>query len=151
MDDGAGDDTSRNWFDVQGDYRALLLRPRQMQWRIITPAAKAAARVRGTSSGTTEAEAQGGPLMAAAAGTMRQGARGSKRSRDGGCTAGTRRTVDSVARDAAAEAAAASHGLDETDVALQFDLPPGAYATMALREAIKDRPPTSTQRHIRFT
>jgi tRNA(Glu) U13 pseudouridine synthase TruD len=35
-------------------------------------------------------------------------------------------------------------------VQLQFDLPPGAYATMALREASKELRPPSRTSHIRF-
>ena len=53
-------------------------------------------------------------------------------------------------RAAALEATIETSTAVETDVELQFDLPPGAYATMALREAIKERPPASTLRHIRF-
>lgn len=36
------------------------------------------------------------------------------------------------------------------DVAVRFDLPPGAYATMALREVMKERPAPSRLGHIRF-
>lgn len=37
-----------------------------------------------------------------------------------------------------------------SDVALRFDLPPGAYATMCLREAIKATPPAPRGGHVRF-
>lgn len=50
-----------------------------------------------------------------------------------------------AARDEAEGAARA-----ETSVRLEFDLPPGAYATMALREASKARRPASRMTHIRF-
>ena len=43
-----------------------------------------------------------------------------------------------------------SGGDGETSVALQFDLPPGAYATVALREVSKERAPASRCGHIRF-
>ena len=89
-----------NWFELQGDYRALLLRPRGIKWRTHLP------------PGGTEAGADAEVKAAAAA--------------------------DAVA-------------VEETDVELQLDLPPGAYATMALREVSKERPPASRQRHIRFS
>ena len=42
-------------------------------------------------------------------------------------------------------------GEAEASVTVQFDLPPGAYATMALREATKERPPAARLAHIRFS
>eukprot|EP00965_Chrysotila_dentata_P078498 2586759-Pleurochrysis_carterae.AAC.2 len=38
----------------------------------------------------------------------------------------------------------------ERSVLVQFDLPPGAYATMALREVMKLEPPSTRQRHIPY-
>lgn len=37
------------------------------------------------------------------------------------------------------------------DVRLVFDLPPGSYATMALREVMKPMPPPARLGHVRFT
>lgn len=91
----AWDEEDSNWMRLQGDYRALLLRPRNMSWHMLQPTTP-------RSRCDSETHTEPGP-------------------------------------DAPA-----------TDVALQFDLPPGAYATMALREVIKEHPPPSRQAHIRF-
>ena len=79
-------DDDGNWFVLPGDYRALLLRPRNMSWEMLPE--------------EDEGEQQ--------------------------------------------------QSDNERSVALKFDLPPGAYATMALREASKERAPASRVGHIRF-
>ena len=58
----------------------------------------------------------------------------------------------SAAAAAAAPASAtvaASHGEAHGDVTVQFDLPPGSYATMALREVMRSTPAPSPG-HVRF-
>ena len=67
----------------------------------------------------------------------------------------TWRFVDDLVNEASPEVegaddCAAPVQQDSTSVEVQFDLPPGAYATMALREASKERLPASRQAHIRF-
>ena len=133
QEDEWNDEEWHNWFYLQGDYRALLLRPRQMEWAVVTREAKTSAST--ISRGTAEANRAGATY-------------GINGNDDGSACAAT--ATAEAARAAAIAAVETSHGLDETDVALQFDLPPGAYATMALREVIKARPPTTTTRHIRF-
>ena len=46
--------------------------------------------------------------------------------------------------------AASQHGGGALDMLISFDLPPGAYATMALREVVKPEVPPSQHQHIRF-
>ena len=59
-----------------------------------------------------------------------------------------------VGERAACQQSNTAGGIDDcaraADVAVEFDLPPGAYATMALREAMQMRPPTTSCGHIRF-
>ena len=83
---------SENWLELNGDYRALLLRPKKMRWAFLS---------KGGEGGSDPPEAEGG-------------------SDDG------------------------------EHVRIQFDLPPGAYATMALREAMRTNPAPSRAGHIRF-
>lgn len=98
-EDEAAEEEGWNWLELEGDYRPLLLRPRQMTWEV-APAV---------------------PL------------------RD---VSEHRRTL--------AEAIRTGTGGGAFDVSLRFDLPPGAYATIALREVQKSNPPPSRQSHIRF-
>ena len=57
--------------------------------------------------------------------------------------------ADAAAADTTAASSAAASGEACGDVTVQFDLPPGAYATMALREVMRVTPAPSPG-HVRF-
>ena len=101
-----------NWLTLQGDYRPLILRPRNMTWKVC--------ELSDDSPLEGRAHAKGQASAAAAASLLPQGEGAD------GCEGGQR------------------------GVLVQFDLPPGAYATMALREVQKPTRPPSRQAHIRF-
>ena len=92
----ASSDEGDSTLELQGDYRALLLRPKAMSWEFLQSCQK---KCKGTPDVQT------------------QNISGNTHSRD---------------------------------LSIQFDLPPGAYATMALREVSKLQPPPSRSGHIRF-
>ena len=110
-----------NWMLLQGDYRQLLLRPLNMTWQLL-PNAKQSPQDQPPASPLPH-----GP-------------------HSGLCSNGSGSAVVEV--DHSAKTAALAETID---VAVQFDLPAGAYATMALREAMQPRPlPSRRLGHIRF-
>jgi tRNA pseudouridine13 synthase len=96
-DPSSSSSDSWSWFELNGDYRPLLLRPRRMTWQ-----------VKDAVSLNEISEFKNLSLV----------------------TAGS--------------------ALGAHDVFLQFDLPPGAYATIALREVQKENPAPTRKTHIRF-
>jgi tRNA(Glu) U13 pseudouridine synthase TruD len=117
-----------NWFELQGDYRPLLLRPQNMSWEVVRDALQGS-RV---PEGAHGADAGSPP----------------PREHDAfPCEART------PTRDAGDSARDEPHGIPASctaDVLVRFDLLPGAYATMALREIQKPTPPPTRTMHIRF-
>jgi tRNA(Glu) U13 pseudouridine synthase TruD len=111
-----------NWVSLHGDYRALLLRPQHLHWRYHEPAPGAAPAPAGSA---------GAPATTRAAAAA---------------AAAPDPAADAPAAPADGSAAPEGGG----DVTMQFDLPPGAYATMALREVMRMTPAPSLG-HIRFT
>ncbi|EOD16794.1 hypothetical protein EMIHUDRAFT_464264 [Emiliania huxleyi CCMP1516] len=110
-----------------GSYRRLLLRPRRMSWELLQASSHETHRDSREMSGQL-------PSWQLPKGARREAVEGQRM--EAAATVGM--------LDASAE------GEATCDVAVQFDLPPGAYATMALREVMKTQPPPARLRHIRF-
>ena len=111
-----------NWMVLQGDYRHLLLRPDGMRWKVLSPL-------------STDSMADGAGDVASC--------------RTAADCAASAQTTSSPSPDGRPKDER-EPPTDSLEVAVRFDLPPGAYATMALREAMKLHPPPSRLGHIRF-
>ena len=96
-DPSSSSSDSWSWFELNGDYRPLLLRPRRMTWQVMDAV-----------------------------------------------------SLDEISEFKNLSSVTAGSALGMHDVFLQFDLPPGAYATIALREVQKENPAPTRKTHIRF-
>ena len=140
----AEEEEAANWFILPGDSRALLLRPRKMSWAVVR-----------TDDEGSSSDAEGGEHRPRCRPAVVH-ARHRSRNRKAGVVPAAAATsaADDTACDPASAGPATSTATEphagSESVRVEFDLPPGAYATMALREVSKHQRPASRLTHIRF-